>query len=241
MVVILIAEAGARAAVGTTLSPEVEFAFKLLAIIGAVLGALATAVAFFLKRHWDNRDRESRAVHERDLAALRATHERDLATLRSAHERELAAQQEKWTRERAESQAARDRELAKEASRDRLRDILYESLRWFEKGTQRRSIGISIVEASWDLFPEFRTVWLAVFANQAVYLLAVSKQKEKAHEVANLVRIMQLVVRHKSSVDPVAFQALRDALRDRIEGRITKGLSMDGNVLKEWRDALTSS
>jgi len=217
MTVILIAEAAERAAAGTTLSPEVEFAFRLVAILAAVLGSLATTTAFFLKRHWDKKDKE----------------------LRAGHERELAARQHEWTTKQAEWQAARNRELAQEASRDRLRDILYESLRWFEKGTQRRSIGISVVEASWELFPEFRAVWLAVLANQAVYLLAVSKQKEKVHEVANLVRIMQLVVRHKSSVDSVALQVLRDALRDKVAGRITEGLSMDGKILNEWHDALT--
>jgi hypothetical protein len=198
-------------------------------MIGAVLGALAAAVAFFLKRHWDNRDKALRVAHERDLAALRAAHERD-----------LAAQQQEWRRKVAEWQAARDRELATEASRDRLRDILYESLRWFEKGTQRRSIGISVVEASWDLFPEFRTVWLAVLTNQAVFLLAVPKQKQKAHEIANLMRIMQLLVRHKAGLESVALQALRDTLADKIAGKITMGLSIDPKYLKEWHGALSS-
>src|SRR5262245_22042952 len=150
MLRVLIAKVTEDAAKGAGLSPEVELALRLVAFIGAVLGALATAVAFFLKRHWDKKDTK----------------------LKAAHEHRLALRHQEWATKQSEWKAARERELTRKASRDRLRDILYASLRWFEEGTQRRSIGISVVEASWDLFPEFRTVWLGVLTNQAVYLLA---------------------------------------------------------------------
>jgi hypothetical protein len=95
------------------------------------------------------------------------------------------------------------------------------------------------VEASWDLFPEFRAVWLGVLANQAVYLLAVSEQKEKAHEIANLMRIMQLLVRHKVALESGALQALLDTLADKLAGKITTGLSIDANNLKEGHSTMT--
>src|SRR5881227_3524498 len=55
--------------------------------------------------------------------------------------------------------AARDREIgireralaAKDAERAKLRDVLYQSLKWFEGGTQNRSVGIAVVRTSWKL------------------------------------------------------------------------------------------
>jgi hypothetical protein len=87
----------------------------------------------------------------------------------SPRTRACSARQHEWTIRQAEWQAARDRELAQEASRDRLRSILYESLRSFEKDTQSRSVGISLVEAELGAFAEFRAVWLAVLANQLLF------------------------------------------------------------------------
>ena len=48
-----------------------------------------------------------------------------------------------------------DREYAaKEADRLKYRGILFDSLKWFEGRTQKRSIGIAVVNASWDSFEE---------------------------------------------------------------------------------------
>src|SRR5262245_836670 len=70
----------------------------------------------------------------------------------------------------------RDKQAAtKEQNRANMRDVLYESLKWFEGGTQRRSVGIAVVNASWTEFKEFQPMWLEVFANQAIYLLSPSK------------------------------------------------------------------
>ena len=93
----------------------------------------------------------------------------------------------------------REREMAaKEAERSKQRDVLYESLKWFEGGIQRRSIGIAVVNTSWSAFLEFRPLWTEVFASQAVYLLTASDEGTKPHEHDNLRRIMELLVRAMS-------------------------------------------
>jgi hypothetical protein len=200
----VIASSAAQGA-ASAISPEVELAFKLLAVVGVVLGAVGATIAFFLKRYWDKRDKR---------------------------------QQQEWERKKAEWQAAQDRLLATEGSRDRLRDILYESLRWFEGESQKRSIGISVVDASWDVFPEFRPIWLAVLANQAVYLLIVSEQKDKAHEIMNLARIMRMLVEQKANLDLVALEAVLEALKKRIEKTATSGLWVKDQDLMDWQNAL---
>ncbi|MFZ4699495.1 MAG: hypothetical protein ACOYMG_05555, partial [Candidatus Methylumidiphilus sp.] len=95
----------------------------------------------------------------------------------------------------------KEREIAaKESEHLKQRDILYESLKWFEGGTQKRSIGIAVVNTSWNGYKEFRPLWIEVFLNQAIYLLTTSEEKTKFHEHDNLRRIMDLLVREKTSI-----------------------------------------
>jgi hypothetical protein len=81
------------------------------------------------------------------------------------------------------------------------REIFLDSLGWFEGGTQKRNIGIAIVESEWDKKDnkDFRSRWTSVLTNQAVYLLTrkPTKGKEKEpvfHEEQNLIRIMDILM-----------------------------------------------
>ncbi|HYN81705.1 MAG TPA: hypothetical protein VES88_09410, partial [Gemmatimonadaceae bacterium] len=72
-----------------------------------------------------------------------------------------------WDKRDREADLRERAQAAKDADRARHRDILYESLKWFEGGTQKRSIGIAVVNTSWHTFDDFRPLWTEVFANQA--------------------------------------------------------------------------
>src|SRR5262249_47517840 len=77
----------------------------------------------------------------------------------------------------------------------RIESFLVESLRYFEGGTQHRSIGISMIEAYWRDFPRLRSVWRSVLSNQAIYVLSkVIKEGEiPLHEADNLSRIYSML------------------------------------------------
>lgn len=143
-------------------------------------------------------------------------------------------QEREWRAREQEMQTREAERAAIEASRARFREVLFESLRWFEGKTQRRSIGISIVEASWDEYPELRPIWRGVLVNQAVYLLTVSEQKEKLPEIANLRRIMAVLVREASDLDSVSRASLRTALESRLRGSIGGGVEVDSFELSGW-------
>jgi hypothetical protein len=93
---------------------------------------------------------------------------------------------------------------------------VYESLKWFEGETQKRSIGIAVVEAGWKRGREFRPMWTRVLANQAIYLLVEQTQQGHpegtAHERHNLARIMTFLIEHKCSLDPAQRRALGTAV-----------------------------
>jgi hypothetical protein len=147
------------------------------------------------------------------------------------------------TRDRKVADAARDL-AAKEAERSKQRDVLYESLKWFEGRTQRRSIGISVVRTSWGAFEEFRPLWIEVFVNQAIYLLTGSKQGTKPHEHDNLRRIMDVLVRERVRIAEDSRILLRDTIDQKLRGKITGGLTLTGELkgrLKGWRADLAAS
>jgi hypothetical protein len=77
----------------------------------------------------------------------------------------------------------------------KLREMLFDSLQWFEGDTQKRSVGLAMVSAAWDKDADFRRVWANVLATQAIYLLAESKQGAREDELANLYRTMEILQR----------------------------------------------
>lgn len=125
----------------------------------------------------------------------------------------------------------RDRRSAA-AENDRLkqRDILYESLKWFEGGTQKRSIGIAVVNTSWNSYEEFRLLWIEVFLNQAIYLLTTSEEKTKLHEHDNLRRIMELLVREKNLIAEQSKILLINTLEQKMQGKASGGLALTDDL-----------
>lgn len=132
-------------------------------------------------------------------------------------------------------QKADARVAAIETDRLKIRDYLYDSLKWFDGGTQRRSIGISVIEASWASLQEFRGTWIAVLANQAIFLLEESGQKDAAHEVANLDRMMELLIRHKGYLRGTDRGLILSALQYNHGSNKGKGLWLDKNKVAAWQ------
>jgi hypothetical protein len=141
--------------------------------------------------------------------------------------------------------ADRDRDLsmrerslaAKEADRVKLRDVLYESLKWFEGRTQNRSIGIAVVRTSWDTHPEFHALWIEVLANQVIYLLAAQKPKERRHELENLRRMVDILIQKASLIDVHTRDILCETMANKANEQIDEGLPLTSdlkNNLQQW-------
>ena len=144
-----------------------------------------------------------------------------------------------WDTRDREAAATRAEAAAIEERRTRERDILYGSLKWFEGGTQNRSIGIAVVNLSWSRYSEFHSLWVEVFANQAIYLLAASKRDDKEHEQDNLRRLLDLLQREEQLLAPETRSVLSDTLERKLANKIVDGVVFN-DKLKEKAQATLS-
>jgi hypothetical protein len=117
-------------------------------------------------------------------------------------------------------------------------ELLLESLRWFEGGTQPRSIGIALVESKWDHHKEFRRRWTSILVNQAIYLLTRKKGRDAIHERANLYRIMKLLIETvgpSGNIEDIERELISETLNqyDPDSGRGLKNL--EKKRLESWR------
>lgn len=72
-------------------------------------------------------------------------------------------------------------------------EIFFHTLDWLSGGTQKRNLGISSIEAYWGE-RKYKDLSLSLLSNTAIYLLLESDQKDSAHEINNLYRIMNLLL-----------------------------------------------
>lgn len=119
------------------------------------------------------------------------------------------------------------------AERDRLQAHVLDSLKWFEGKTQKRSIGLAVIEGNWRVFPGLRPTWFSVLTNQAVYLLAQSKEQDDAAlEKENTKRIMALLAANKGGLTPSQVTAISEALDKNQAGEGLRGLQQN---LASWK------
>jgi hypothetical protein len=127
-----------------------------------------------------------------------------------------------------------------ERQASRMEDRLFDALSWFEGGTQKRSIGIAVVEGYWSKLPAYRGTLIPLLANQAIYLLSESDTGTD-HERNNLERMMRLILRETTSLRADYGHLHTELLDLTSSGSVRRGKtgqSVDGKTLKSWHDSL---
>ncbi len=128
------------------------------------------------------------------------------------------------TLRRTLSEQRTTRELQQRAQ---LQDQVSNSLKWFEGGSQKRSLGIADIEThiSDQKFRDFYQVWAAVLVNQAIYLIVESEQTDSLQETNNLERMLNMLPRL-----PATYEPIREAYSKRIQGHVKKGVPLSRRV-----------
>ncbi|MDO8578465.1 MAG: hypothetical protein Q7R50_04725 [Dehalococcoidales bacterium] len=124
----------------------------------------------------------------------------------------------------------------RERARQREEDLLVNTLSYFEGKSQKRSIGISLVEGIWTRKMERMDVLVPVLLNQTIYLLLSSSSVDAAHEERNLVRLLYLLKRcipHTSNPNEYYPEILNALIRKDPEEN-EKGIPLSRPTLRYW-------
>jgi hypothetical protein len=124
-----------------------------------------------------------------------------------------------------------------EQRRERREQQVFEALKWFEGKTQRRNIGIAVLEGYWEEVPTLRGVLVPLVVNQTIYLLTQSSQKEAQHERDNLERLISLLQRYGTLDEkfPDQHKRLSEALDARLNGAVEEGVWASTEELEGWK------
>jgi hypothetical protein len=115
---------------------------------------------------------------------------------------------------------------------------LARTLDYFDGGSQRRSIGISMLEGVWLRKPRYHSILVPLVANQVVYLL-LSTDSHDAHNERNLVRlimILQAIPNLRKNYHD-RWGDVCDAIYRKYNGE-TKGIPIAKPTLKLWAKKL---
>jgi hypothetical protein len=173
------------------------------------------------------------------LDRQREQQERGAALDREAKERASARQTD--AEERTRTREAEE----KERTRTRQEENVLQALQYFTGKTQRRNVGIAIVEGYWHSVPTLRGILVPLLVNQAVYLLEQSKEINDRHEADNCSRIVNLLV-ISSDTDPNIAHYYRELLAS-VERRLAPeeasteerhGVQVSQATLEQWATKL---
>lgn len=117
---------------------------------------------------------------------------------------------------------------------------LRRTLDYFVGGSQRRSIGISLIEGVWIKKRRFDDIIVPLVANQVVYLL-LSTESHDAHNERNLVRLIMILRAVPSLAERYSerWGDVCDAIDRKYQGE-GKGIPVAEGTLKSWSKALGS-
>jgi hypothetical protein len=126
----------------------------------------------------------------------------------------------------------RERRAAREEDR------LGKTLDYFDGGSQKRSIGISLLEGVWANNPRYHAVLVPLVANQIVYLM-LSTESHDAHNERNLVRLFAIFksIPHLKDKYVERWADVCDAILRKYGGE-NKGMPLSRPTLEQWAKAL---
>src|SRR6266404_6028404 len=118
----------------------------------------------------------------------------------------------------------------------RKQELLLSGLGYLTGGSQKRSVGIAIIEGLWPSAVRFRRSLVPALTNQALYLLLESDEGDARHEFHNWLRIMNLLLSTNREDDfHDLYRELANALVIRIEdGKHKRGIEITPTTARAW-------
>ncbi|SFR16987.1 hypothetical protein SAMN04488564_104485 [Lentzea waywayandensis] len=115
----------------------------------------------------------------------------------------------------------------------------FRALDWMSGGTQKRNLGIAVIEGSWHK-RRIRRISTPLLCSSVIYLLLRSSQHDAAHELNNLRRMMHLLVdtAPRRREHDFHYRALLKALDEKVDPEFRGGLLVPVDDVRGWRARL---
>lgn len=116
-------------------------------------------------------------------------------------------------------------------------ETLLRALEHLTGGSQKRSVGIALIEGLWHKGEPYHRAVLPALVNQAVYLLLETKSGSGRHQFHSWSRIMDLILRVPPEPElHTHFCELAEALRERATDQEDResGLVMTSSTARSW-------
>jgi len=112
------------------------------------------------------------------------------------------------------------------------------TLAYFEGGSQKRSIGVALLEALWLPKKRHHHILVPVLSNQIVYMLLVTESKE-AHQERNLIWMLSIFSEIPNLRDKFheRWADVGDAIYRKLQGE-QGGVELSEATLKRWQSIL---
>lgn len=126
---------------------------------------------------------------------------------------------------------------------ERKRETMIKALEHLTGGTQKRSVGIALIEGLWYDGHPFDRAIMPALVSQAVYLLLETEGGSHRHEIFNWLRIMELILRVPAKAEyHNLYCEIADALLARIEETQmpAAGIAITRPASKLWLKRLSS-
>ena len=115
-------------------------------------------------------------------------------------------------------------------------ELLLQAVDYFEGGTQKRSIGISLIEGLIKEKKDYSNVLIPLLTNQLVYLLLQGTNENRLHEERNLIRIFnlleELLINDKVRKNRFHNIEIIEAIDRRLDGTSKSSFSISDQTLK---------
>lgn len=119
--------------------------------------------------------------------------------------------------------------------------IFLKTVDYFSGGSQKRSVGISLIEGLIKKKKRYSEIIVPLLSNQFVYLLLSTDTKSAAHEERNLVRIFSLVesiIKEDRQAHSNSRNEVLNAIVTRLDQGVQSTLNISPETLKAWKEAL---
>jgi hypothetical protein len=126
-------------------------------------------------------------------------------------------------------------------------ELFFQALVFLGGGSQERNVGISAIKLFWA-DTRHKDLVISLLIGSAIYLISESKQKDAAHELYNLQRIMELLkaveTRNLSKSVRKDYAALQSTLTQKIASNLNPtqqgGLFVETKDLVNWQSDVTA-